>query len=79
VRGDGRGIPASDLPHIFQRFYKADRSRSGNSGSGLGLAITRHIVEAHGGRITVQSREGDGTTFVVTLPKVDNGNGERGG
>ena len=79
VRDDGRGIPASDLPHIFQRFYKADRSRSGNSGSGLGLAITRPIVEAHGGRITVQSREGDGTTFAVVLPKVDNGNGERGG
>ena len=79
VRDDGRGIPASDLPHIFQRFYKADRSRSANSGSGLGLAITRHIVEAHGGRITVHSREGDGTTFAVVLPKVDNGNGERGG
>ena len=79
VRDDGRGIPASDLPHIFQRFYKADRSRSANSGSGLGLAISRHIVEAHGGRITVHSREGNGTTFAVVLPKVDNGNGERGG
>lgn len=75
VRDDGRGIPAADLPHVFERFYKADRSRSASGGSGLGLAITRHIVEAHGGRIAVQSREGSGTTFTVTLPKGENGNG----
>ncbi len=76
VHDDGRGIPSSDLPHVFERFYKADRSRTVGTGSGLGLAITRHIVEAHGGRIAVFSREGEGTTFTVTLPKAENGNGE---
>lgn len=71
VSDNGQGIPASDLPHVFERFYKADRSRSTSDGSGLGLAITRHIVEAHGGRIAVQSHEGEGTTFTVTLPKAE--------
>ncbi|MDQ7828706.1 MAG: ATP-binding protein [Armatimonadota bacterium] len=70
VRDTGQGIPPADLPHIFERFYKANRSRSAATGSGLGLAIARHIVEAHGGRITVQSREGAGTTFTVVLPRV---------
>jgi two-component system phosphate regulon sensor histidine kinase PhoR len=75
VRDDGRGIPAADLPHVFDRFYKAGRARSGSAGSGLGLAIARHIVEAHGGQIAVHSLEGKGTTFTVTLPKGENGNG----
>ncbi len=79
VRDDGRGIPPADLPHIFERFYKADRSRSTSSGSGLGLAITRHIVEAHGGRISVQSREGEGSTFTVTLPATERASGQRNG
>jgi signal transduction histidine kinase len=70
VRDTGQGIPPADLPHIFERFYKANRSRSAATGSGLGLAIARHIVEAHGGRITVHSREGVGTTFAVVLPRV---------
>ncbi|MGH2452746.1 MAG: ATP-binding protein [bacterium] len=78
VRDDGRGIPAADLPHVFERFYTSGRTRSGSSGSGLGLAIARHIVEAHGGQIAVASREGAGTTFTVTLPKGENGNGPLG-
>ncbi len=77
VSDDGRGIPAEDLPHVFDRFYTAGRTRSGTAGSGLGLAISRHIVEAHGGRIAVSSREGVGTTLSVTLPKTENGNGLR--
>jgi len=79
VRDDGRGIPTADLPHVFERFYKADRSRGTTSGSGLGLAITRHIVEAHGGRIAVQSREGEGSTFTVTLPAAERERGARTG
>lgn len=67
VRDTGVGIPAHDLPRIFERFYKADRARSGG-GTGLGLAIAKHIVQAHGGRISAASREGEGSTFSFTLP-----------
>ncbi len=70
VSDTGRGIPPEDLPHVFERFYRVDRSRTrGSGGTGLGLAIARHIVEAHGGRISVRSRPGEGTTFTVTLPR----------
>lgn len=70
VSDTGPGIAEDDLPHVFERFYKADRARAASSGgSGLGLAITKHIVEAHGGRIAVTSAPGAGTTFVVTLPR----------
>lgn len=74
VKDTGIGISAGDLPHVFERFYRADRARSRSSeraGFGLGLAISRWIAEAHGGSIAVQSRLGRGTTFSVALPIVD--------
>ncbi|HEU4763886.1 MAG TPA: HAMP domain-containing sensor histidine kinase, partial [Gemmatimonadales bacterium] len=72
VRDNGIGIAPGDLPHIFDRFWRADvaRSRTGErAGAGLGLAITKWIAEAHGGHIAVQSRPGRGTVFTITLPK----------
>jgi two-component system phosphate regulon sensor histidine kinase PhoR len=69
VEDTGVGIPAGDLPRIFERFYKADRARSGG-GTGLGLAIAKHIVQAHDGRIWADSTEGKGSVFLVALPAV---------
>lgn len=71
VRDTGVGIPADDLPRIFERFYKADRSRSGG-GTGLGLAIARHLVEAHKGRIWAESVERKGSTFYFSLIAAEN-------
>ena len=69
VADTGPGIASNDLPHVFEHFYKADRSRErSKSGSGIGLAIVKQLVEAHGGRVSVESVEGDGSTFMVTLP-----------
>ncbi len=68
VRDSGVGISEDHLPHIFERFYKADRSRQGG-GTGLGLAIVKHIVQAHGSEVAVQSREGEGSAFTFTLPR----------
>jgi heavy metal sensor kinase len=70
VADNGEGIPPEHLPHIFQRFYRADAHRSRDSGgSGLGLAITKWIVEAHGGRITVDSQPGQRTEFTLHFPR----------
>ena len=69
VSDTGEGIPAADLPNIFERFYRVDKSRArATGGSGLGLTIARRLVEAHGGKITVQSRVGKGSRFSFTLP-----------
>lgn len=67
VADTGVGIAPEDLPRVFERFYKADRARSGG-GTGLGLAIAKHIIQAHGGRIWAESRLGKGSTFCFTLP-----------
>ena len=70
IRDTGPGIPAEDLPHIFDRFYRAEKSRTRGkaSGFGLGLSIAHWIVDKHGGRIEVDSKEGQGTTFCIWLP-----------
>jgi two-component system, OmpR family, sensor histidine kinase BaeS len=68
VRDTGAGIDPADLPYIFERFYRSDRSRQQNGESGLGLPIARSLVEMHGGRISVESSLGQGTTFSITLP-----------
>ncbi len=69
VSDTGVGIPAEDLPHIFDRFYRVDKARSrAQGGSGLGLAIAKWIVQAHGGGIGVESTPGQGTTFRINLP-----------
>src|SRR5213082_2161742 len=69
VRDTGPGIPPRDLPRIFERFYKVDRSRGGQPGSGLGLSIARHLVELQGGTIVAESNPGAGTVVRVRLPR----------
>ena len=64
VSDTGPGIPAADLPHVFDRFYKGTSA----SGSGLGLTIARNLIEAHGGKLTAENRPEGGSTFVATLP-----------
>ncbi|HSN74037.1 MAG TPA: ATP-binding protein, partial [Anaerolineae bacterium] len=74
VADSGPGIPAEDLPHVFERFYRVDKARSrsdvepGSSGAGLGLAIVKALLEQNGGQITVESQPGRGTLFTVELP-----------
>ncbi|MEU2068834.1 HAMP domain-containing sensor histidine kinase [Streptomyces anulatus] len=69
VADTGSGIPPEDLPHVFDRFWRAEKSRSRRTGgSGLGLAIVRKLVEAHGGTVDAMSVEGEGSTFVLRLP-----------
>jgi len=67
VRDNGVGIAQKDLTRIFERFYKADRARTGG-GTGLGLSISKHMVEAHGGKIWAESEEGNGSSFFFTIP-----------
>src|SRR5207237_594917 len=69
VRDTGGGIPPDVLPHIFERFYRGDVSRSGG-GTGLGLAIAKELAEAMGGALTVQTTLGQGSVFTVRLPVV---------
>lgn len=70
VIDEGEGIPAADLPHIFERFYRVDSSRNRKTGgSGLGLAISETIIKAHGGMIEARSDVGKGATFVIRLPR----------
>lgn len=70
IRDEGVGIPPEDIPHIFKRFYRVDKSRTRSTGgTGLGLAIVKEIVELHGGTVSVDSEQGIGTTFFIKLPK----------
>ena len=75
MQDTGIGIAPGDLEHVFDRFWRADpaRSRTGDrpGTEGLGLAIVKWVAEAHGGSIQVQSRPGRGSTFVVTIPKLE--------
>ena len=71
VRDQGAGVSEADQKRIFERFYKADRTRTSGGGTGLGLAIARHIVEGHGGVIRVESEEGRGALFAFTIPVSD--------
>jgi signal transduction histidine kinase len=69
VADTGSGISPQHLPRIFERFYRADASRSrAQGGTGLGLAIVKHLVEAHGGRVTAESTMGRGTTIRMLFP-----------
>jgi len=73
VVDSGIGIAAEDLPHVFEAFYTAQSGAAGERGSGLGLPVSRRIVEAHGGAVTVRSTPGTGSTFVITLPALGEG------
>jgi signal transduction histidine kinase len=68
VSDTGVGISEDQVPHIFERFYRADEARS-TEGSGLGLAIARQIAEDHGGSIEVRSNLGEGSTFIIRIPR----------
>jgi two-component system sensor histidine kinase BaeS len=69
VADTGAGISAEDLPHVFDRFWRADKARTrGTGGSGLGLAIVRKLAEAHGGTVAAASLPGQGSTFTLRLP-----------
>jgi two-component system sensor histidine kinase SenX3 len=69
VTDQGIGIPERDLERIFERFYRVDPARSRvTGGTGLGLAIVKHVMAAHGGKVTVTSKEGAGSTFTLRLP-----------
>jgi two-component system phosphate regulon sensor histidine kinase PhoR len=72
VKDNGPGIPLSDQPHIFERFYRVHKDRSRDAGgTGLGLSIVKHTAQSHGGRVELESLPGQGATFIVRLPRVD--------
>jgi signal transduction histidine kinase len=80
VEDTGPGIPAENLPWVFERFYRVDPSRSrDDGGTGIGLAIARSVVEAHGGKIWAESEVGHGSRFRFVLPADHRGEGDRGG
>ena len=69
IRDTGIGIPPEHLPHVFERFYRVDRSRTRSTGgTGIGLAIVKELVQAHGGQVAITSMPGSGTTVSLTLP-----------
>ena len=69
VRDNGMGIPAEDIPRLFERFYRVEKARTSDAGgTGLGLAITKEIVDAHGGQIWVESELGKGTSTWIRIP-----------
>jgi two-component system sensor histidine kinase SenX3 len=69
VKDQGVGIPSKDLERIFERFYRVDPGRARETGgTGLGLSIVRHVAQNHGGSVLVDSREGEGSTFLLELP-----------
>ncbi len=71
VRDNGAGIPAEDLPHIFERFFRVEKGRSRESGgTGLGLSIVKHIVQLHGGRVWAENREDAGLAIIIRFPRV---------
>jgi signal transduction histidine kinase len=70
IKDEGIGIPADDLPHIFDRFYRASNATDAAAGTGLGLSGAKAIIELHGGRLELVSAEGMGTTVTVHLPVV---------
>jgi len=71
VSDQGPGVPREHLPRLFERFYRVDKARSRDlGGTGLGLAIVKHVAQAHGGRVSVDSRVGQGSTFRIHLPRV---------
>ena len=81
VMDDGVGIAEGDMPHLFERFYRADQTRSRDSqaprhGTGLGLSIARWIADEHGGRIDVESQVGHGSLFTVRLPALERSTAE---
>ncbi|MHB0999080.1 MAG: sensor histidine kinase [Armatimonadota bacterium] len=68
VSDTGIGIPAGDIGKVFERFYRTDKARSQKGGTGIGLAIVKYIIDAHEGKVEVRSKEGRGSTFIITLP-----------
>jgi signal transduction histidine kinase len=69
IRDRGAGIADEDLPHVFERFYRADRARGAHGGSGIGLTVARELIAANGGNVEVEATGPDGTTFRIVLPR----------
>ncbi|MDK3157935.1 ATP-binding protein [Kamptonema cortianum] len=70
IADNGPGIPPESLPHVFERFYRVDKARSNDTGgTGLGLSIAKHIIQKHNGKISAESKPGQGATFSFTIPR----------